>query len=446
MRSSFGLIGKTAMALALSAGMLTVGATAAVAKEKAPKEQKGAYSKEFVAAAAPIQKTITALDAAKKSGATPEAQKALLGTATAELAAAEAAAKTPLDRMAAGGWAVSIGGVLDDVGMRQRGIKNMLDSGQVPAANQTEYQFYLGNFAYGNKDYATVVSALTPVIQANYKDDSAAELLADAYSQQGQHAQALEALKAAVAARKAAGGAVPNNWFKRANLIAYTNKLGPQAVEWSTLMVENQPSALNWLGAGQLVREFGSFTNQESLDLGRLMLRTGGLNNDKKFVEREYVEYIEAADPRRLPGEVLKVANMGIAANVLRANDPFVADAMTQAKGRIGPDKASLPALDREARAGKDGKSALAMADAYLSYDEAAKAEEMYAMAIAKGGIDKDRAVMRLGIAQVDQKKFAEAKASFGQVTGATRAPLARLWSAYATTQLQPAPAAPAQS
>lgn len=446
MRSSFGLIGKTAMALALSAGMLTVGTTAAVAKEKAPKEQKVAYSKEFVAAAGPIQKTMTALDAAKKSGATPEAQKALLGTATAELAAAEAAIQTPLDRMASGGWAVSIGGVLNDVTMRQRGIKNMLDSGQVPAANLTEYRFYLGNFAYGNKDYATVISALTPVVQANYKDDTAAELLADAYSQQGQHAQALEALKAAVTARKTAGGAVPNNWYKRANLIAYTNRLGPQAIEWSTLMVENTPSAINWLGAGQLVREFGSFTSQESLDLGRLMLRSGGFSNDKKFVEREYVEYIEAADPRRLPGEVLKVANMGIAAGALKANDPFVSDAMTQAKGRIGPDKASLPALDREARASKDGKSALAMADAYLSYDEAAKAEEMYGMAIAKGGIDKDRAIMRMGIAQIDQKKFAEAKASFGQVTNAVRAPLARLWSAYATTQLQPAAAAPAKS
>ncbi|MBB3861207.1 tetratricopeptide (TPR) repeat protein [Novosphingobium hassiacum] len=446
MRSSFGLIGKTAMALALSAGMLTVGATSAVAKEKAPKEQKGSYSKEFVAAATPIQKTVGALDAAKKSGATPEAQKALLGNATAELAAAEAAIQTPLDRMAAGGWAVSIGGVLNDTKMRQRGVKNMLDSGQVPAANLTEYQFYLGNFAYANKDYATVVSALTPVVQANFKDDTAAELLADGYSQQGQHAQALEALKAAVAARKAAGGAVPNSWYKRANVIAYTNKLGPQAIEWSTLMVENEPSALNWLGAGQLVREFGSFTNQESLDLGRLLLRTGGLNNEKKFVEREYVEYIEAADPRRLPGEVLKVANMGVAAGVLSASDQFVADAISQAKGRIGPDKASLPALDREARAGKDGKSALAMADAYLSYDDAAKAEEMYAMAIAKGGIDKDRAVMRMGIAQIDQKKFAEAKASFGQVTNATRAPLARLWSAYASTQLQPNAAAPEQS
>lgn len=134
---------------------------------------------------------------------------------------------------------------------------------------------------------------------------------------------------------------------------------------------------------------------------------------------------------------MLKVAESGVKAGVLRANDPFVADAMSQAKGRIAADKASLPALDREARAGKDGRSALAMADAYLSYDDAAKAEEMYKMALEKGNVDKDRALTRLGIAQVDQDKFEEAKASFAQVGGA-RASLARLWSAFATTQARP--------
>ena len=327
MRATFGLIGKTAMALALSAGALSVTSTAAFAKEKEAKAEKASYSKEFVAAAGPIQKTVTALDEAKKKGADAAAQKAVLANAPAELAAAEAAIKTPLDRMAAGGWAVSIGGVLNDVPMRQRGIQNMLDSGQVPAANVTEYQFYLGNFAYSNKDYATAVKALTPVVQANFKDETAAELLADSYAQQGQNAEALTALKMAVDARKAAGAEVPEGWFKRANLIAYKNKLGPQAIEWSTLMVENEPTPINWLGAGQLVREFSQFTNQESLDLGRLLLRSGGFQNDPKYVEREYVEYIEAADPRRLPGEVLKVANMGIQAGILKANDPFVADA-----------------------------------------------------------------------------------------------------------------------
>ena len=55
---------------------------------------------------------------------------------------------------------------------------------------------------------------------------------------------------------------------------------------------------------GQVLRQWFWDTYDH---LGRLLLRSGGFQNDPKYVEREYVEYIEAADPRRLPGEVLKV-------------------------------------------------------------------------------------------------------------------------------------------
>lgn len=429
MRATFGLIGKTAMALVLATGALSVGATAAVAKEKEQKAAKAVNSPEFIKVAQTLQKPV--------GDATTAKDKAAAAALVPQLAAAEGVIKTPLDRIIFGQWQQQIGGLVGDGALQQKGLQNMLDSGQLDAEKTALVGYYLGMTAYQNKDFATTTKVLGPLVAANYNDDSAAEVLADSYSQLGQNPQALDALKGAVAARKAANGAVPDAWFKRANLIAYKNRLGPQAIEWSTLMVENDPTPINWLGAGQLVREFGTFTNQESLDLGRLLLRSGGFQNDPKYVEREYVEYIESADPRRLPGEVLKVADMGVKAGVLKANDPFVLDAMTQAKSRIAPDKASLPALDREARAGKDGKSALAMADAYLSYDEAAKAEEMYKMAIEKGGIDKDRALTRLGIAQIDLDKFEDAKSSFAQV-GGVRAPLARLWSAFAATQARP--------
>lgn len=443
MRVSFGKFARggaarmalaTALATGLVAGGVTLGATAATAKEKEA-AKAGSFSKEFITAAGPLQKVLNDATAAKAKGVSEADLKTQLAGAPEQLAAAEAAIKNPTDRMTAGQFAVNLGGMLGDVGMRERGIKNMLDSGLVPADKVTEYQFYLGNFAYTQKDWPVAAEALTKVVQANYSEDTAAELLADVYVQQGKPAEGLQALKLAVDTRKAAGGTVPADWFKRANLIAYKAKLGPQAIEWSTMMVENDPSPINWLGAGQLTREFGTFTNQESLDLGRLMMRSGAFQSDPKYLEREYVEYIEAADPRRLPGEVLKVAEAGVAAGVLRANDQFVTDALSQAKGRIAADKASLPGLERDARAGADGKGALATADAYLSYGEAAKAEDLYKLAIQKGSIDKDRALTRLGIAQCDEGKYDEAKATFAQITGAARAPLAKLWTVYATTK-----------
>ena len=71
-------------------------------------------------------------------------------------------------------------------------------------------------------------------------------------------------------------------------------------------------------------------------------------------------------------------------------------------------------------------------ADAFLSYGDAAKAESLYAIALNKSGVDANRVLTRLGIAQVDQGKSAEALATLAKVQG-PRKPIAQLWSAYAS-------------
>jgi tetratricopeptide (TPR) repeat protein len=203
--------------------------------------------------------------------------------------------------------------------------------------------------------------------------------------------------------------------------------------------VAADPTPINWLGAGQLTREFSQFGKEESVDLGRLFQRTGALGVDKQYTGREYVEYIQAADPRRLPGEVQKIAEQGVAAGAISASDPFVSDAISQAKARIAAgDKASLGALERDAAKSADGKLSAITADAYLSYGEAAKAEALYKAALSKGiaaPADKDRVETRLGIALSDQGKYDEAKAAFATVTGGVRAPLAQLWTQYVITK-----------
>ena len=58
----------------------------------------------------------------------------------------------------------------------------------------------------------------------------------------------------------------------------------------------------------------------------------------------------------------------------------------------------------------------------------------MFKLALEKGNVDRDEALIRLGIAQVQQGKLPEARASFEQVSS-VRAPLAQLWSAYAESR-----------
>ena len=436
-----GMIARFALGLAIAASPV-IGGASAFAKDAKPAApgKSAANSKEFATASVLIQKTLTdARPAIEKFNATPAGAakdvalgelKAVMAGAPLQLTAAEASIKTPGDKLLAGQWGSMIGSVLNDPKLMQHALQNVIDSGLAPDDRLPGYRFQLGNSAYANKDYAGAIAALTPLVAGNYSDNAAAEILADSYARQGQPAQGLAAMKVAVDVRRAAGGTVPNSWFTRANTIAYGAKLSNEGIQWAQLMVATNPTPLNWLGAGQLVRLYGNFGTQDAVDISRLMFRAGALNGKTKDIEREYVEYLQSADPRRLPGEVVKIGDAAIATGALRANDTFVADSLSQARGRVAADKASLPAAAKLAQSSGTGVLAMSTADAFLSYGMDAQAEELYRVAIQKGGIDKDKATLRLGIAQSDAGKTAEAKATFGQVSGA-RAAIAKLWSTY---------------
>ena len=75
--------------------------------------------------------------------------------------------------------------------------------------------------------------------------------------------------------------------------------------------------------------------------------------------------------------------------------------------------------------------TATAAGETFLNYQQPAKDEEFYTIALSKPGVDTQRVLTRLGIAQLDQGKVAEAKATFAKVTG-PRQQIAQLWTIYA--------------
>ena len=172
------MVARATLAVALSTGLAAggalLGAAPAVAKEKeAPKG--GTYSKEFIAVAGPVQKILQDAQALKAKG-TPEAQiKASLAGAADPLAKVEAAAKTGQDKLAAGQFAVQIGGFLEDNAMRSRGIKNMIDSGLLEPDKIPLFNFYLGNFAYSAQAFQRAIEPLTKAVLSNVSEDAAAE-------------------------------------------------------------------------------------------------------------------------------------------------------------------------------------------------------------------------------------------------------------------------------
>lgn len=452
------IFARTALGLVLGLGLAagTV-ATPALAKDKAPEAPKLAPSKAFI----PVyQATKTMLDALAKRQDVTEARNkvqasetayrsaqgkqaraqtkadydasvAALGTLLqpekAQLDKAFAAATNGDDKFVAGQLALNLGNTAFDKPLQRRGLQAMVESGKLAPADQGKYNFYIGGLSYDMKDYAAARTAFQSAIAAGYTADGVETLLADAYINDNQAVEGLKILQAAIDKH---GAATPADWYRHGVAVAYKAKLAEQAINLSAGLVGAYPTKENWSLGLAVVRDMSKYTGQDQIDLLRLMERTNS------FAEaRDYVEYVQAADPRRLPGEALKILNAGLASGMLTTSDVFVTDAKAQATGRIAADKASLPGLDKDARAANaTAATAMAAGDAYLSYDDAAKAEEFYAIALAKPGVETTRAQLRLGIAQTDQGKLDDALATFAKVTDA-RAPIAKLWSAYAKSK-----------
>ena len=443
MRGIFRLKSNSAMSMALAAGLAMAGF--AISAVPAEAQKKGGNTKEFVAAALPIQTKVEELEKLRASGASDAQVNAGVAEAMPMAEAAVAAATSAQDKLLAGQFLVTLGGLNGDLAIRQRGAQLMIDSGRLDAKQLPQFQFYLGNFAYGAQDFQTAARALKAASDLGFEHEQLIPLMIQAYGQANRAQEGLAAAQQAMVARKAAGQPIPQDWISRANVVAYNAKMGPEAIAFSTMLVEEHPSNFNWLASTQMVRTFGGLDPQATLDLFRLMDRSGALDNDAQYVSNEYKEYIETADPRKNPGEVADLISRGIAKGKLSTTDSWVAESRTNAAGRVAADKASLPGLINEAKGAAHGRTAIIAGDVALNYGETAKAAEMYALALQKGGTDADLAQTRLGTALYDMGNLAGASEAFAKVNG-PRKSIATLWQALIASKAAPAPAAPPAS
>lgn len=432
----YGRISRAALAGALGLGVLlgtALVAPEAAMAEKAPKPPKVKLSKGFIAAAQPAQAALSAIVAG--DAASEAAAKTAIDAAIAAIAGED-------DKYTAGSLLLNLGNKItakDKKAEYQRqGIHMMLESGKADATAAPQLYAAAGQLAYQAQDYATAERYLQSAIDLKYPDPTLKVLLGETYISNNQVAKGMTILKTAIQESKAAGQPAPESWYRRGLASAYRAKAVNEAAEFGAMLITDHPKPANVGIAATIVRELANYGGQDTLDLMRLMGRSKG------FAEgRDYIEYIEAADPRRLPGETLDVIAAGVASGKLRANDMFVSEAKAQASGRLAADKASLGGYEADARKPAATETTISgAADALLSYGNAAKAEDLYKLALAKAGVDANRANTRLGIAQFDQGKFGEAQASFAKVAG-PRMALARLWAGYAASKANPPAAAP---
>ncbi|WP_068080001.1 hypothetical protein [Novosphingobium rosa] len=409
------LLARVAMAAALSLGVVSslgVSSPAFAAKEKASGGQPQ-YSPGFLQVASPLQ---TAVAKAKDNpAAVPDLVK--------QVDPLIAAAKSPDDKFGAGGLLVAIGLAAKDTALQRKGIILELDSGKAPADMVGKLNVYAAQFAYDAKDFADVRARVAAAQAAGYKDVQLEILAADTYFQEKNIPQGLAALKTVIEHARASGVKVDEAWYRR-GLGGAEDTTNPEyGTFFATGLAQDYGTPANWALAAAVVRDTHKYGLPETLDVLRLQSRLDALQT-----ERDYLDYIEAADPIRNPAEVKAAADKGIAAGKLKAATPFVADAVRIASGRMNADRAALPELEKSAR-GANAKTVLiaGTGDAYLGFSQPAKAAEMYKLALTKPDADKALLNTRLGIALYDAADYAGAKAAFTAVEG-PRSGVAQLW------------------
>ncbi len=406
-----------ALAIALATGSMVVSGVMAE-PAYAAKKAKAEYSKEFIATYKPIE------EAMKKASADPAALKAMIPNLLAVTSSDD-------EKMIAGNTIFSIGTKTSDYATQLQGVNLMLESGKVPADQTGRYNFAAYQFANALKRNEEARAHLQKAIDANFSSDAvtpaamqvamAESLIADKQIDQGLHS-----ILAAVAAQKASGQPVEEEWYRRGLSVAY-NSGNPMVYDFAANWLGDFPSRANWRDAINIARNLNTFEPGEMLDLLRLGFALDTLDN-----KQEYIDYIEAADARRLPKEVAAVIEQGYSSGRVSKDDIFVADSLKIASGRIATDRADLPSLENDARAPNAAlKTVTAAGDTFLSYGQNAKAVEFYQKALTMPGADTQTILTRLGIAQIRLGNLAEAEANLAKVSG-KRAAIGTLWSTYA--------------
>lgn len=412
-----------AVALALAGGAtlataaLESPASAQRAGKKDRKEQaKANYSEVFVKVYQP---------AAQAAQANPNDAAAL----QAQVPAVVAAASTPDDKFAAGQFVLNAGTKASDMALQRRGLAMMLESGKVPAADVGRFNFGAAQLAYQAEDYAQARTYLEAAMQAGYAENDPRLLLIETYSKQNDAAGALRYLDQVVEQQIAAGQTPPRNYLEKGLTTAYNAQMMDQALRYADLSARYYPDAKSWGDAITVVRAGGSLTDDETLDLLRLQRKTNSFRDG-----REYLGYIELADPRRLPSEVGQVINEGYTSGLLDRGNAYASEALKEAQGREASVRADLTGLERDASAsGAKLTTVLAAGNVFMNVGQPAKAEEFYRKALTMPGVNTVTVTNRLGMSLVEQGKFAEAAAAFNQVENQSK--VARLWSSYAEQQ-----------
>ena len=281
------------------------------------------------------------------------------------------------------------------------------------------------------KDYPKAIEFGKRWIETSGGADSEAHsLVAQAYFIEDDYANALTHAKNAIGTARRNGEPLKEAWLQIV-LACYNNNDDTVGITAALEdLVREFPTQKYWeqlLGVNQRVLEQD---DRVTLSLYELMFELGALKRDD-----DYVEMAQLAIQAGVPGEAVKVLELGFQNKLLETEDvPRRKALLDESRASAQNDQKSLAGLETEAKSAKTGQADVALGSAYLSYDQYDKAAEALRRGIAKGGVKRpDEAQITLGRALLKVNQPEEALKAFAAIPDASKfARVANLWEIYA--------------
>ena len=240
-------------------------------------------------------------------------------------------------------------------------------------------------------------------------------------------------MKEATAGAVAAGQEPEENW-----LLILQNSYGklkndPGVIDATVDLVRYYPRKEHWITLSSSLLGAASTKELEILQVFRLLYVVDAMDSADDFTEAANVALRSGS-----PGEALKFIERGYALKVLdTSGDKQKSQQLLEdSKRQVAGDRKSLPQFEKEAMAAKVGEADVKLGEAFLSYDQPAKAIEAIQRGIAKGGVKSlDDANLSLGRAFLASGDRTGATRAFGLVSKPDYSLLVRLWKIYTAQQ-----------
>lgn len=390
------------------------------AEQQQPQQGQYTLSPAERAALAPLLAPVAAAQAAESAGQTPD-----WAPVRALLPAAVAAAEGPDARYLTARAQLALALGTNDTALQTQALDALIASTVTPSADLPTYLNARATRAFEAQDFQTAERLFTRLLQLNPNDQRVANNLRVVQQRGGNTGGALQTVLQNIRTQEASGGRAPEAMYLDAARLAYQARDRAQAIDFSTRLAQNYPTAGNWRDLIRLWREMARPSDALTLDSLRLARASGGLEG-----ENEYRTYVSIVDQAALPGEAKAVIDEAVARGALRGNDPVVARALATANRRIAEDRSGLDAQVRDARNAAAGRPARVVADALYGYGRYAEAADLYRVAAGKSGEDRNILNLRLGASLAMAGQRAEAETALRSVSGEA-AELAKLWLAW---------------